>query len=327
MAAHDRGLVVVAHVNSVAGVGKVVSAGVDVVAHVPVDGELDTALAERIAEAGIAVGPTQATTENFLGEPGGAAVAADPRLAGILGDAQVQRLTSGLSGRRGQGMPPYSRAEENVSRLADAGVTILAGTDAPNPGTIFGASLHRELELLARCGLTPAQALKAATAAPARVFNLADRGHTAAGAGGRPASQARADFLLVRADHTVQVVNVKPAARLADPAVAESLAWPGPLFEAGGWDHEIWSGASPVLLANVRFLASYRRPGMPPDDVTFAVLGEAVTGERLSDLLDRLERAWPRPAAKAAVLRLLWQRRLSTDLSRPLDADSAHRPA
>lgn len=34
------------------------------------------------------------------------------------------------------------------------------------------------------------------------------------------------DFLLVRADHTVQVVNVKPAARLADPAVAEALAWP-----------------------------------------------------------------------------------------------------
>ena len=56
-AAHSRGLVVVAHVNSVAGVGEVVSAGVDVVAHVPVDGELDTALAERIAEAGIAVGP------------------------------------------------------------------------------------------------------------------------------------------------------------------------------------------------------------------------------------------------------------------------------
>jgi hypothetical protein len=42
------------------------------------------------------------------------------------------------------------------------------------------------------------------------------------------------DFLLVRADHTVQVVNVKPAARLADPAVAEALAWPGPLFEARG---------------------------------------------------------------------------------------------
>jgi len=130
------------------------------------------------------------------------------------------------------------------------------------------------------------------------------------------------DFLLVRADHTVQVVNVKPAARLADPAVAESLAWPGPLFEARGWDHEIWTGASPVLLENVRFLAGYRRPGIPPDDVASAILGEVRPGERLGGLLDRLERAWPRPAAKAAVLRLLWQRRLSSDLSRPLDAGS-----
>jgi imidazolonepropionase-like amidohydrolase len=204
--AHGRGLVVVAHVNSVAGVGKVVSAGVDVVAHVPVDGELDTALAGRIAEAGIAYGPTLATTENFLGEPGGTAVAADPRLAALLGDAQAQRLAAGLSGRRGQGMPPYSRAEENVRRLAAAGVTILAGTDAPNPGTIFGASLHRELELLARCGLTPAQALNAATAAPARVFNLADRGHTAPG--------QRADLMLVSGDPLADITATRAIERI-----------------------------------------------------------------------------------------------------------------
>ena len=49
--------------------------------------ELDKALVERMAEAGIVVGPTLATIENTLGEPGGAAVAGDPRLAGALGDA------------------------------------------------------------------------------------------------------------------------------------------------------------------------------------------------------------------------------------------------
>jgi hypothetical protein len=130
------------------------------------------------------------------------------------------------------------------------------------------------------------------------------------------------DFLLVHADGTIQVVNVKPAARLADPAVAEALAWPGELFEARGWGHEIWAGADPALLANVRFLAGYRRPGIPPDAVTAAVLGEVRPGEHIGELLDRLERSWPRPAAKAALLRLLWQRSVSTDLSRPLDAGS-----
>jgi imidazolonepropionase-like amidohydrolase len=175
-AAHSRGLVVVAHINSAAGVGEVVSAGIDVIAHVPVDGELDRALAERIAEAGIAVGPTLATIEIVL------------------------------AGWRGQGMPPYSRAEQNVGRLVDAGVTILAGTDAPNPGTVFGASLHRELELLGRCGITPAQALNAATAAPARVFNLADRGHIVPG--------QRADLMLVSGDPLTDITATRAIERI-----------------------------------------------------------------------------------------------------------------
>ena len=134
IAAHARGLLVVGHVSSTAGVEEVVSAGVDVVAHVPANAELDNALVERMAEAGIVVGPTLATIENTLGEPGGAAVAGDPRLAEALGDAWARRLTSAASGWHGRQMPPYSRAEDNVRRLADAGVTLLAGTDAPNPG-------------------------------------------------------------------------------------------------------------------------------------------------------------------------------------------------
>jgi len=205
VAAHSRGLVVIAHISSVAGVREVVSAGVDVIAHVPVDGELDKALAQRVAAAGIVVGPTLATIENVLGEPGGAAVAGDPRIAEILEDSWARRLTSGAAGRR-QGMPPYSRAEENVGRLLDAGVTILAGTDAPNPGTVFGASLHREMELLVRCGMTPAQALAAATAAPASVFNLDDRGRIAPG--------QRADFILASGDPLTDITATRAIDRI-----------------------------------------------------------------------------------------------------------------
>jgi hypothetical protein len=56
----------------------------------------------------------------------------------------------------------------------------------------------------------------------------------------------------------MRVVNVKPAAKLAKPRTAEALAWPGQLIEGHGWQYEIWSGADPVLLANLRFLAGYR---------------------------------------------------------------------
>ncbi|MGH3070578.1 MAG: TnsA-like heteromeric transposase endonuclease subunit, partial [Streptosporangiaceae bacterium] len=130
------------------------------------------------------------------------------------------------------------------------------------------------------------------------------------------------DFLLIHAGRTVRVVNVKPAARLADPVAAEALAWPGELFEARGWGHEIWTGADRVFLANVRFLAGYRRPGMPPGAVIEVVLEALRPGECPGALLDRLEGAWPRALVKAAALRLLWQQRVRTDLSRPLDAGS-----
>lgn len=99
-------------------------------------------------------------------------------------------------------MPPYSLAENNVRRLADVGVTLLAGTDAPNPGTVSGAGLHRELELLVRCGISPARALAVATTEPARVFGLADRGRVAAG--------QRAELVLVSGDPLTDITATRP---------------------------------------------------------------------------------------------------------------------
>jgi imidazolonepropionase-like amidohydrolase len=54
-------------------------------------------------------------------------------------------------------------------------------TDAQNPGTAHGASLHEELDILVRCGLTPDQALISATSAAARVWGFKDRGRIATG--------------------------------------------------------------------------------------------------------------------------------------------------
>jgi imidazolonepropionase-like amidohydrolase len=81
-----------------------------------------------------------------------------------------------------------------------------ADTDAPNPGTVLGASLRRELQLLGRCRITPAQARNTPTAPAARVLNLADRGHTAPG--------QRADLMLVSGDPLTYITATQAIERI-----------------------------------------------------------------------------------------------------------------
>jgi imidazolonepropionase-like amidohydrolase len=68
----------------------------------------------------------------------------------------------------------YGRMEQLVPLMAAAGVPILAGSDTPNPWVVPGFGLHDELELLVKAGLTPLQALQAATLNPARFLGRAD---------------------------------------------------------------------------------------------------------------------------------------------------------
>jgi hypothetical protein len=130
------------------------------------------------------------------------------------------------------------------------------------------------------------------------------------------------DYLLMSADGSVTVVNVKPAERLADPAIAAALAWPAALIEEHGWAHEIWSGDDPVLLANVRLLASQRRAGLVPEAMLAEVLAVCSSGVTVRDLLLKLQGAIEPWLAKPAIIRLLWQQRLVADLHRRLDGDS-----
>lgn len=90
----------------------------------------------------------------------------------------------------------------SVIALHKAGVDILAGSDVSEPipilgGLAHGVSLHQELQLMVAAGLTPIEALRAATSTPARRFELNDRGRIAAG--------ARADLLLVDGDPTTNI--------------------------------------------------------------------------------------------------------------------------
>jgi imidazolonepropionase-like amidohydrolase len=77
-----------------------------------------------------------------------------------------------------------------VKTLHAAGVRILAGTDAPMPQVYPGFALHKELELLVEAGLSPADALRAATIWTAEFLGMSDStGSIAAG--------KRADLLLL----------------------------------------------------------------------------------------------------------------------------------
>src|SRR4029077_3123619 len=64
----------------------------------------------------------------------------------------------------------YEVALPNLKKLEDAGITIAAGTDAGNVGTIHGRALFREFQLMNEAGLTPMQILQCATANAAKLF-------------------------------------------------------------------------------------------------------------------------------------------------------------
>ena len=61
-------------------------------------------------------------------------------------------------------------AMANLKRLHDAGVLVVAGTDAPYPGVFQGEGVHRELELLVEAGFTPIEAIAAASHNAARLM-------------------------------------------------------------------------------------------------------------------------------------------------------------
>jgi hypothetical protein len=131
------------------------------------------------------------------------------------------------------------------------------------------------------------------------------------------------DFMLESVNGTFTVVDVKPAALVDEPAVAEVLAWTGRLCETKGWRYEVWSGDDPVRLRNVRYLAAGRRVSFVDPAVLVKVAAAARPGMTLAQIESVAD--LDRSAARAAALSLLWFGQWTTDLSRPLSGDSVVR--
>ncbi len=93
--------------------------------------------------------------------------------------------------------------------------------------------------------------------------------------GARDRRHVLPDLLLVSADGGVTVVDVKAPSRMADPGVRAQFAWTRRVCAGRGWEFEAWSGADPRLLANVRFLAGYRRRAVIDTGLIATVLDAA----------------------------------------------------
>ncbi len=188
-AAHARGLRAVMHVSTQQAARESLRDGANGLVHVFQDGIADAEFIALAKQRGAFVVPTLTVIAGISGEP--SELVADERIEAWLSPGQRDTL-----GRSLPFGPPrvalIANARESVRRLHAAGVAILAGTDAPNPNTAHGASLHEEMTQLVVAGLTPLEALRSATSRPADAFGLSGRGRIVEG--------NRADLLLVEGE-------------------------------------------------------------------------------------------------------------------------------
>jgi len=196
--AHRFDKMAIAHVTTLEGGKRAIAAGVDGLAHIFFDHQPTPEFVADIVSSGAFVVPTLVTISTAVGNDA-SALAADKRVSSRLGKVWLDSLSRSVN------VYPQGKLEDafaGVMTLHKAGVDILAGSDVSEPlpilgGLAHGASLHNELQLLVRAGLTPIEALRAATSTPARRFGLIDRGRIVPG--------ARADLLLVDGDPTTNI--------------------------------------------------------------------------------------------------------------------------
>jgi imidazolonepropionase-like amidohydrolase len=166
----------------------------------PLDSVRMDSLARAVVRARAYIVPTLIVAHQY-------AALARPSLAGVpLADRVPDHVHAFWS--RGDAAPPTMKhvfdvhekfAAHLTRRVAALGGRVGAGSDLPNPYVTPGGALHQELELLVGAGLTPLQAIRAATGGAADILGRAELGVLAAGKAadvivvvGNPAADVRA---------------------------------------------------------------------------------------------------------------------------------------
>lgn len=227
LAAHEQGKHAVAHASTHAEAERAIASGVDGLAHVFVDRTPPSDFGTLAAQAGVFVIPTLRVWEAKFGQPREMTLSHDCRLRPYLAPQMLAYLDKPWAEVFGVDQPDWpgpTYAMQATSQLHDAEVPLLAGTDAAYPHSAHGLSMHGELAALVEAGLSPADALTAATATPAACFGLHDRGVIEPG--------RRADLMLVAGDPTTDIdatANITgiwrggvPLERIPDPDVQNS---------------------------------------------------------------------------------------------------------
>jgi imidazolonepropionase-like amidohydrolase len=218
-AAHAAGMTVTGHVPTGLTMRDVVAMGLDHLAHLTVrDAPGSEALGETIAflkAHGTVVDPTISWNEMLGRSAQTPLVSIQPGLAHT--PPALRRLLESANGgdvTPDQARDRLARSLQIIKALHDAGVPIVAGTDKGVPGV----SVAREIELYVQAGISPMDAIRAATAVPARVMGLErDSGTIAPG--------RRADFI---------VVDGNPLQRISDIRNVTLVCTNGRLYDAPG---------------------------------------------------------------------------------------------
>ena len=173
---------------------------------------------------GTVVDPTLALTELYGASPSHPVASFEPGVkkvapelaAGFAGDANDLSPELAEAGRKA-----FAKELEIVGALHRAGVPVVAGTDQAVPGH----SLHREIELYVEAGMTPMEAIQAATIVPARVMGLdKESGTIEAG--------KKADLIVLGANPLESIHNI----RQVEKVVSRGFLYdPAPLWESVGF--------------------------------------------------------------------------------------------
>jgi imidazolonepropionase-like amidohydrolase len=208
--AHKHGLKAIVHVYYLADARDLVEAGADGFLHLVRDEEMDDALVARMKAKKMFVTPNLSTSEagTYTGKP---AWLDDPLLAESATPEMIRKVADVYSARAG-GAPrtaavaSYQKQQRSLARLNAAGVTIALGDDTGIENTFYGYGEHRELELMVAAGMTPMQALIAATSTGATLLKLDRLGTLARG--------KQADFVVLDANPLDDISNTKKIAKV-----------------------------------------------------------------------------------------------------------------